>query len=189
MDYVVEMQAPQVPEIAQAYELDNVDNFETVKIYSSGDLYYIAGNIGNSIKVYYKSYEEPVTPEICVQHCKEVLGLKINEIAKLVGVSRGTLDLHRKGSNVKDMKAYQDLYDFVKKIEEDFGTSLKKGLRNVLVERRTLVAHLIRNKSDLDAVYEVAKTVASKLGNINIKNGKVDNITKHKLISGIDHSA
>lgn len=57
----------------------------------------------------------------CVIKCQNVLGLKINEIAKLVGVSRATLDLHRKGANVKDMKSYEKLYEFVSEVERCYG--------------------------------------------------------------------
>lgn len=104
----------------------------------------------------------------CVDKCQKVLGLKINEIAKLSGVSRASLDLHRKGANVKDMTAYHRLYTFVSKVELLYDISLKHHVRNVLIERKTLVQHLLKSSENLDATLPLIATLADKVQGIAV---------------------
>ncbi|MCR9835709.1 hypothetical protein ACP6H1_25740 [Vibrio harveyi] len=110
----------------------------------------------------------------CVIKCQEVLGLKINEIAKLSGVSRASLDLHRKGANVKDMNAYHKLYTFVSKVENLYGKGLKNSIRNVLVERKTLVQHFMKNIDNLELTLPLIADVSNKVQGITIADANLD---------------
>lgn len=125
----------------------------------------------------------------CVLKCQEILGLKINEIAKLTGVSRATLDLHRKGANVKDMTAYTRIYDFVSKIHKQFGNNIKGGIRNVLIERKTLVQHFMRNIDDLDKTLPLVEEVSKKLKEMNIIESHMDATKSNLRLSGIGRIA
>jgi hypothetical protein len=133
--------------------------------------------------------EQSFTVNDCVTLCQKVLGLKVNEIAKLVDVSRATLDLHRKGANIKDMGEYQKLYDFVKRIESDFGDSIKAGVRNILIQRKTLLQHLLLNKSNLMDTYLHVKEVASKLRNVNTHPIEFNEPKARLRLSGIGRLA
>lgn len=130
-----------------------------------------------------------VTASDCINKCKDTLGLKVNEIAKLIGISRATLDLHKKGSPVKNMEPYERLYAFVSDIEGAYGTSISKGVRNVLVERKTLVQHLISNRDDLSQCKYIIDEVASKLGNVNTFKTKVDESKANLRLTGIGRMA
>ena len=110
----------------------------------------------------------------CVVKCQGILGLKINEIAKLSGVSRATLDLHRKGANVKDMDGYHKLYDFVSKVEERYGNAIKNSTRNVLIERKTLAQHFMRNSDDLDSTLPLIHEVSEKAKAMNVVDSDID---------------
>lgn len=110
----------------------------------------------------------------CVDKCQEVLGLKINEIAKLSGVSRASLDLHRKGANVKDMTTYNKLYTFASKVEQLYGSVLKQYVRNVLVERKTLIQHFLKSSDDLDATLPLVAIVADKVKSITVSETKFE---------------
>ena len=62
-------------------------------------------------------YQESFTVSDCIDLCQRVLGLKINEISKLVGVSRATLDLHRKSAvNIKNINAFFGIVEIYKTI-------------------------------------------------------------------------
>lgn len=121
----------------------------------------------------------------CVIKCQSVLGLKINEIAKLVGVSRATLDLHRKGANVKDMKSYEKLYEFVLEVERCYGNQVKNGLRNVLVNKKTLVQHFIDNIDCLITTMPQVEEVNQKLGHMKIINSMPNEQNLHLRLRGI----
>ncbi|WAJ69739.1 hypothetical protein [Catenovulum adriaticum] len=125
----------------------------------------------------------------CVKKCQEILGLKINEIAKLVGVSRASLDLHRKGANLKSLTNYEEAYNFVLKVEAKFGNAAKFGLRNILIERKTLVQHLIKNKDNLEAVTPYIEYAVEKSSKIKIDKTQIDNSKSKIRLSGIGRLA
>lgn len=125
----------------------------------------------------------------CVLLSQKVLGLKINEFAKLVGVSRATLDLHRKGANVKDMTDYQKVYDFIAEIESNFGDTIKTGMRNILINRKTLLQHFMQNRDELEKTRPFIEEVASKIGNVTTIKSKIDDSKSNLRLSGIGRMA
>lgn len=124
----------------------------------------------------------------CVVKCQNVIGLKINEIAKLTGVSRATLDLHRKGANVKDMDTYHKLYSFVTKIEQQYGNSIKHSIRNVLVGRQTLLQHFVKNRDDLECTLPLISEVSEKLLAMNVVDTDMDASKSNRRLSRIGKS-
>jgi hypothetical protein len=133
--------------------------------------------------------DNPLIVNDCVMLCKTILGLKVNEVAKLVGVSRATLDLHRKGANVKNMAEYQKLYDFVENINSTYGDTIKNGLRNVLIKRKTLLQHFMLNKDDFSKNYSYIEEVAAKLGNMNIIKTEIDESKANLRLTSIGRLA
>ncbi|MFV7641714.1 hypothetical protein ACNPK3_14330 [Shewanella algae] len=133
--------------------------------------------------------QDTINVNDCVLKGQDVLGLKINEIAKLLGVSRATLDLHRKGANVKDMTAYHNLYSFISSVEKLYGESIKHGVRNVLVERKTLVQHLVANSNNLNKVMPFVTEVSDKLRNMRIVKSDMDVSKVNNRLSGIGRMA
>lgn len=110
--------------------------------------------------------------EDCVAVCQRVLGLKIQEIAKLLGVSRATLDLHRKGK-VKDFTPYLKLASFVQQIEKKYTQDINKAMRSVLIERKTLIQHILANRGDLSKTMPYFDKASEKLSNITINKTKI----------------
>ncbi|EMK2729640.1 hypothetical protein [Vibrio diabolicus] len=128
-----------------------------------------------------------LTPDSCVELCRNVLGLKVNEIAKIIGISRATLDLHRKGANVKDKELlrYQQLNNFVFNIEQIYGNSLKKGMRNVLIEKKTLVQHIIEHADNLDNVMNLVDHASEIVGAVKVDNNAVSPLKLQSRLVGI----
>ncbi len=114
-----------------------------------------------------------VSVEDCVTQSQLILGLKINEIAKILGLSRATLDLHRKGK-VKNIQPYYSLYDFAKQIEAKFGSSVAPLIRSVLVERKTLLQHMMVNKKNLNNSLYYFDLVAKLSPNVSIFKEPLD---------------
>lgn len=130
---------------------------------------------------------QPLTPEVCVELCRKILGLKVNEIAKVIGISRATLDLHRKGANVKEkeLRRYQQLHSFVININELYGETLKKGMRNVLIEKKTLVQHIVNNANNLDNVMQLVDNASTTFGAIKVDNSVTDPLKLQSRLVGI----
>ena len=150
-----------------SYESSNVNFFSNSFKNEESDLEGVDGYSLNTFDV-----------NDCVIKCQDVLGLKINEIAKLAGVSRASLDLHRKGSNVKDMSAYHQLYTFVSIVEDQYGASMKNSIRNVLVDRKTLIQHFMRHADDLESTLPFISDVSKKVQEMKILD---TNFEKSKL--------
>jgi len=155
----------------------------------SNVLYLIGSNQNNVEESLAPIALDAVSVNDCVIKCQEVIGLKINEIAKLSGVSRATLDLHRKGANVKDMTLYHKLYSFVSKIEERYGNSIKGGIRNVLVDRKTLVQHIMKHPNNLEQTFLFIEEVSEKLQKMNITQSSMDASKSNVRLTGIGRMA
>lgn len=113
------------------------------------------------------SENESFTVNDCIELCQRVLGLKINEISKLVGVSRATLDLHRKGAvNMRSIDEYKTLYDFVKNVEYSYGENISLGARSVIINNKTLLQHLLENKNTLANAFPIVDEVSKKISNV-----------------------
>ncbi|MEL4425686.1 hypothetical protein AAEH84_07785 [Shewanella indica] len=130
-----------------------------------------------------------ITVNDCVDACLRVIGLKIHEIAKLVGVSRATLDLHRKGANVKDMARYQEVFNFAMSVEQLYGENIKTGVRNVLIDKKTLVQHLIANADNLDNAFPILEDVHGKVKDMKVVPSQTSAKKANLRLSGIGRMA
>lgn len=188
------------PEIVQYVESEA--RFLPIRISSNGgQTYTFLVNDKNSNVICYSSYNKStnhenksvssgtIGVEDCVTKCQDILGLKINEIAKLTGISRATLDLHRKGANVKNMEAYYQLHGFVGKVETLYGDSIKGVVRNVLINKKTLAQHLIANSKNLDAVMPLLEEVSVKAESMKHTKMDMDKTKSDLRLSGIGRIA
>lgn len=122
--------------------------------------------------------------EDCVSICQRVLGLKIQEIAKLLNISRASLDLHRKGK-VKNFSPYLKLAGFVENIERHYTVAIKNTMRSVLIERKTLVQHLIANKDRLEVTLPYFDKASEKLDKVTIKKESITPDLASSRLAGI----
>lgn len=122
--------------------------------------------------------------EDCVSICQRVLGLKIQEIAKLLDISRASLDLHRKGK-VKNFSPYLKLAGFVENIEKLYTVAIKNTMRSVLIERKTLVQHLIANKDRLEVTLPYFDKASEKLDKVTIKKESITPDLASSRLAGI----
>lgn len=109
----------------------------------------------------------------CVFICQQVLNLKIQEIAKLLNISRATLDLHRKGK-VKDFSPYVELAQFAIDIEKRFTKDIHKVMRSVLIERKTLIQHMLYNRNELSNTLPYFYKASSRIQNTIITQTRVN---------------
>jgi len=107
-----------------------------------------------------------------VDKARDVFGLSAIQVASLVGVSRPSLYNHMSSKEMpKDISAYNDLYTLALAVESEININLKKGLKNVLVDGRTLLDYLKSKPIDHQEIIRVAKQVANKLSDSS-KNPK-----------------
>ena len=111
-----------------------------------------------------------------VKHIKAILGLNVHQIAKLVGVSRATLYNHIQNAKSGEVDRYRPLYAISLAVEEKVPGGIKRGLKNILVENKTLLRHLQDDLSDPDRMAKLAVEVDSKLRN----HGNADELTTVK---------
>jgi len=105
-----------------------------------------------------------ITVKEMVDKIRSVFGLNAVQVASLVGISRPSLYNHiSEKENPKDLNAYKKIYDLALRIETEVSDDLKRGLKTVLVEGKTLLQHLKQRPLDADRIIFVAKQVQSKL--------------------------
>ena len=61
------------------------------------------------------------------------------------------------------MAAYNDLYELALSVESEVNINLKKGLKNILVDGRTLLDYLKARPIDHKKIIYAAKQVSNKL--------------------------
>lgn len=122
--------------------------------------------------------------EDCVSICQRVLGLKIQEIAQLLDISRATLDLHRKGK-VKDFVPYLELTDFVKKIEAKYTSEIYRIVKSVLIDRKTLVQHMLAHKKNLEKTLPYFDKAYERLDDIHLNKTVVSPDAAASRLAGI----
>ncbi|MGL0934719.1 hypothetical protein ABMX80_15970 [Vibrio vulnificus] len=143
--------------------------------------------LDNKSQVASSNASKAITPNICVDVSREVLGLKVNEIAKIIGISRATLDLHRKGADFKERESnrYMQLHNFATNVQTLYGTSLKKGMRNILINKKTLVQHMIINADNLDKVFKLVDKASESVGALKVDNETLDPMKLQSRLIGI----
>lgn len=120
-----------------------------------------------------------------VELIKEVFGLNHVQIASIVGVSRPSLYNHINGKETpKDMEGYTALFDVAKNIKNRTNSSLKHGLKSVLVEGRTLFSYLKDNKFESSKILDVALEVSEK-----IQGRSATIISKSEQLAAVRHNS
>lgn len=99
-----------------------------------------------------------------VDKARDVFGLSAIQVASIVGVSRPSLYNHMSSKEKpKDISAYEDLYQLATAVENEINISIKNGLKNVLVEGKTLLYYLKSKPIDHQKTINAAIQVANKL--------------------------
>ncbi len=101
-----------------------------------------------------------------VEKVKEVFGLNNVQISEIINISRPSLYNHISGKEVPhSVKPYSDLYELALLLESDSEVSpdIKKGLKSILIENKTLLLHLRTASRDKLKILDIAKKVSRKL--------------------------
>lgn len=113
-----------------------------------------------------------------VQKIKKVFGLNNVQVAQVVGISRPTLYNHLNGKEDPiSIENYKEIHNIACFVEKEIGCDLKRGLKSVLVEGKTLLGYLKEETIDQEQILKVAQQIKNKLdntpalnSNLNIKN-------------------
>ncbi len=118
-----------------------------------------------------------------VKKIRSVFGLNASQAANLIGVSRPSLYNHiSKKEAPKDMDAYNRIYDLALQVEAEVGRDLKRGLKSIIVEGKTLLQHLKQRPLDAQQVMTIAKQVQEKLNSMENDPEELS-LTKQRIIS------
>lgn len=108
--------------------------------------------------------ESQISAVNMVNKIQAVFGLNEVQTAAIIGVSKETFRNHiSNDSSVAQNQAYKELYNLALKIEEKVKISLKPGLKSVLVNGKTLLAHLKNRENSEDKIIKVAIEVSKKI--------------------------
>jgi DNA-binding transcriptional regulator YiaG len=95
---------------------------------------------------------------------KDVLGLNLSQLARIVNVSRPTVYNHLKGEGFAD--CYGDLYDIAVQVKQHY-SSLSRVLKSVKVNGKTLLGHFQSGQHDqtlmIEYVHEAMKKQPEKV--------------------------
>lgn len=123
------------------------------------------------------SEHKVVTVESCVQDSKKYLGLKVIEIAKILDVSRASLDLYRKGSPFKNNDALYELSELAAYVAERYDTMFASKAKSVLIGKKTAIQIMIENRNDLGSLKPVITRLMSDI-QINTYSSPMEKSTR-----------
>lgn len=120
-----------------------------------------------------------------VARIKGVFGLNGVQMAQAIRVSRPTLYNHLKGKECDQSFArYQELYALANEVDEYLGADIRKGLKSVLVDGKTLLSYLKEEVLDHEEVLEVSYLIKTKLANsARERISTVDQIRSSRSVS------
>jgi hypothetical protein len=99
-----------------------------------------------------------------VDKIKSVFGLNSVQVAAVIGVSRPSLYNHIADKELPvSMQPYQDVYNLAMKVNAIVCVPLKPGIKSVLVDGKTLLAHLKDKNRSVDRILRVAQEVSKKI--------------------------
>jgi hypothetical protein len=119
-----------------------------------------------------------------VDKIKSVFGLNAVQVAAVIGVSRPSLYNHIADKELPvSIQPYQDAYDLAMKVNTIVCVSLKPGIKSVLVDGKTLLAHLKDKNRSEDRILHVAQEVSKKilLTNKPVLSAKQQRATSHRV--------
>lgn len=99
-----------------------------------------------------------------VTEIKSLFGLNNVQVAQVIGVSRPTLYNHLSGKETPlSLERYERMYEVARLVRSNIQVDIKRGLKSVLVEGRTLLSYLKEDHLDPDSILTVASLIARKL--------------------------
>lgn len=108
--------------------------------------------------------EQTITIKEIVNKIRSVFGLNAIQVAKLIGVSRPSLYNHISNKEIpKDISTYKAIYDLAIHVDQVTSSDLKRGLKTVLIDGKTLLAHLNHKPISEENIIHVAKQIDLKL--------------------------
>jgi len=111
--------------------------------------------------------EPTITIKEMVNKIRSVFGLNAIQVANLIGISRPSLYNHiSEKEKPKSISAYKDIYDLSVAVEQETSGDLKRGLKTVLVNGKTLLAILTTKPLDRKNIISAAKQVDMKLSDL-----------------------
>lgn len=112
-----------------------------------------------------------LTVKEMVQQIKGTFGLNNVQISDIIGVSRPSLYNHiTDKESPKSLEPYQAFYNLALKVEAEITTPLKPGLKSILVDGKTLLAHLKDKNTDQERILHAAREVSKKLAKSKASN-------------------
>lgn len=100
----------------------------------------------------------------------KVFGLNKNQIASIIGISR--IDLYNdinKENDIEDISAYNNILKIATILDNQIDSSLKYGLKTILVDGRTLLSYLKDNNTSPEKVCEISLKVFNILSERKIQ--------------------
>lgn len=114
---------------------------------------------------------------------KEIFGLNAVQMSQAARVSRPTLYNHLKGKDCdQSLVRYQELYTLANEVSRQLEVDIRKGLKSVLVDGKTLLSYLKEEELDHDKILEVSHSIANKLANSSSSTKEVMS-AKHQIRS------
>lgn len=115
--------------------------------------------------------DDAVSVKDMVDNITNVFDVKISSLAKILGVSRGTIYNHIAGkhehSDIEIYKRFNHISEEVRKSCKP--EHIRKGLKSVLVDGRTLLAHLQYETND-KRILDICKIIEQKVAERAPKN-------------------
>ncbi len=107
---------------------------------------------------------EAISVEDMVNNITRVFDVKITHLAKILGVSRGSVYNHVSGKEIPaDIEIYQRLDNLAGRVSRQCNIEhIRNGLKSVLVSGRTLLYHL-QHEKDEEGIFRVCKIVENKV--------------------------
>ena len=142
-------------------ETGSFNDIDGDRLFDSG----ILDSISNTIIVTTKSAEAALSVSDMVEVIKEVLGLSVVQIARITGISRPAVYKHINGDTPSDTSDYHDLYNIAVTVRDDYRSTIKPGLKSILIGGKTLLEHFYDSYMDTNHIIGVSKQIAEKLKN------------------------
>lgn len=110
---------------------------------------------------------------------KSVFGLSTTSVANIVGISRATIYNHL-SSGCTENHEYIQLFNIAKQVSNK-GFEVKRGLKSVLIEGKTLHKHLNSKPIEEEKILAVCEAISLKLTKMH--SSEVASVEEEKLVS------
>lgn len=112
-----------------------------------------------------------------------MLALTAAQVAQCVGVSRPALYKHLNNEPVRDMQAYQRVYQIACRINDEIGI-LDKRQKSILVDGKTLPRYLCNKQFGEEEVLVIARQIHHRMQDLTVGSAATEvRVTDQRLIS------